>query len=350
LSTGTPTHWPADPGKVPDLSDFYITHGISKSHMDIESNYDLSSDHTPMIVTLSTTVITVPETLKLHTAKTNWQTYRNVLDTRIQLNISLKTPEEVDVGIDELTTILQEAARQATPSPRTNNITFDIKNIMLEKRNVRKKWHRSHSQLDKTLFNQLSNRLKKKLKEAQNTSFFFNYVSSLTRYDNSVWRPIKTTTKPPQENPPTRKHTPSQGPWARSNQEKADLFAEYLVDVFTSNDDTIDRAVSEYLNTDLASTPNIRMLTLKQIKTEITRLRTRKAPGIDHVSPLMLKERSRKGIVLLTYLFNAILRLQYWPKQLKVAEIILIPKPVKNPNDVSSYRPISLLSTIPKLL
>jgi len=40
--------------------------------------------------------------------------------------------------------ILQEAARQATPSPLTplkargNNITFDIKNLVLKKRNVRK--------------------------------------------------------------------------------------------------------------------------------------------------------------------------------------------------------------------
>jgi len=34
---------------------------------------------------------------------------------------------------------------------------------------------------------------------------------------------------------------------------------------------------------------------------------------------------------------------------LKIAEIILIPKPGKNPNHVSLYRPISLLSTIPKL-
>ena len=128
------------------------------------------------------------------------------------------------------------------------------------------------------------------------------------------------------------------------------MFAEYLVDLFTPNYDAIDRAVSEYLNTDLASTPNIRMLMPKQVETEISRLRTRKAPGIDHVRPLMLKELSRKGIVLLTYLFNGILRLQYWPEQLKIAEIILIQKTGKNPNDVSSYRPISLLSTISKLL
>jgi hypothetical protein len=53
---------------------------------------------------------------------------------------------------------------------------------------------------------------------------------------------------------------------------------------------------------------------------------------------------------MLTYLFNAILRLNYWPKQLKVAEIILTSKPGKNPNHISSYRPISLLFTIYKLL
>jgi hypothetical protein len=75
-----------------------------------------------------------------------------------------------------------------------------------------------------------------------------------------------------------------------------------------------------------------------------------KSPAIDQVSPTMLKELSQKGIVMLTYLFNAILGLQYWPKQLKIAEIISIQKPVKNPNHVSSYRPISLLSTIYKLL
>ena len=47
--------------------------------------------------------------------------------------------------------------------------------------------------------------------------------------------------------------------------------------------------------------------------------------------------------------FNAILRLEYCPKSLKIARIIMIPKPGKNPMDVSSYRPISLLPTISKL-
>ena len=80
--------------------------------MKIEPNYGLSSDHTPVIATISTTLITVTKT-----PKCNWQEYRNVLDDQIKLNISLKTPEEIEEGIEKLIVILQEAARQATPPP-----------------------------------------------------------------------------------------------------------------------------------------------------------------------------------------------------------------------------------------
>jgi hypothetical protein len=47
------------------------------------------------------------------------------------------------------------------------------------------------------------------------------------------------------------------------------------------------------------------------------------------------------------YIFNAILQLEYWPKSLKIAQIIIMtPKPGKNPMDVSFYGPISLLPII----
>ena len=71
---------------------------------------------------------------------------------------------------------------------------------------------------------------------------------------------------------------------------------------------------------------------------------------MDLITPTMLKELPHKGILLLTHLFNAILRLHYWPLSLKVAEIILIPKPGKDPTEVTSYRPLSLLPTLAKLL
>jgi hypothetical protein len=64
----------------------------------------------------------------------------------------------------------------------------------------------------------------------------------------------------------------------------------------------------------------------------------------------MLKELPRKGLLNLLYILNSIIRLEYWPKSLKQAQIIMITKPGKNPIDVTSYRPISLLPTISKIL
>jgi hypothetical protein len=67
---------------------------------------------------------------------------------------------------------------------------------------------------------------------------------------------------------------------------------------------------------------------------------------MDLITPKMLKELPQKGFILLAHLFNAILRHQYWPHKLKLAEIILIPKPGKDSKEVKFYRPISLLPII----
>jgi hypothetical protein len=112
--------------------------------MEIESNLDLSSDHTPVIATISTTIMLVKKIPKLHTAKTNWQVYRNICDDQINLNISLKNPKEIEERMGKLIDILQEAARQATPPPESKktkkNIPYEIKKLIMEKRQARKKW------------------------------------------------------------------------------------------------------------------------------------------------------------------------------------------------------------------
>lgn len=64
----------------------------------------------------------------------------------------------------------------------------------------------------------------------------------------------------------------------------------------------------------------------------------------------ILTELSEKSLKAIVQIYNAILRTEYFPNQWKVGQIILIPKPGKNPNDVSSYRPISLLPALSKVL
>jgi hypothetical protein len=64
----------------------------------------------------------------------------------------------------------------------------------------------------------------------------------------------------------------------------------------------------------------------------------------------MMIELPKKGLVMLPYIFNAMLIISYWPKQPKTSEIILILKPGKDPKELTSYHPISLLSTVNKIL
>jgi hypothetical protein len=55
-----------------------------------------------------------------------------------------------------------------------------------------------------------------------------------------------------------------------------------------------------------------------------------------------MQQLPRQAIVKLTHVYNAALRLKYVPGQWKAAEVIMVPKPGKPANEVSSYRPILL--------
>jgi exonuclease III len=70
LSTRTPTYWTTDGNKIPDLLDFFVTNGISSIYTDIQSSYNLTSDHSPIIAKLSTSVIVRKPTPRLHHSQT----------------------------------------------------------------------------------------------------------------------------------------------------------------------------------------------------------------------------------------------------------------------------------------
>lgn len=82
----------------------------------------------------------------------------------------------------------------------------------------------------------------------------------------------------------------------------------------------------------------------------IDELKPNKAPGYDLITGKVLKELPQKAIRYITIIYNAILWLSYFPVQWKIAQIILILKPGKEVEEVTSYRPISLLPVLAKVL
>lgn len=80
----------------------------------------------------------------------------------------------------------------------------------------------------------------------------------------------------------------------------------------------------------------------------IQKLEVKKSLGYDQITK-QLKHLPYKSITILTYIYNAMLRLSYFPQLWKLSVIILIHKPKKPKNVRSLYRRISLLSVLRKL-
>jgi hypothetical protein len=175
ISTGTLTYWSTDRNKIPHLLDFFVTNGISSSYTDIQSSYDLTSDYSPIIATLSTSVIVRKPTLGSHDSKTNWDTYGLIIQDKVNLSIKLKEHEDLELETNNILNLLQRAAKKATPNSdpqrTTNNIPYKIKRLLAEKRRARSIWQRTHTPDSKRIYNRTINKLKSKLQEMRNESF-----------------------------------------------------------------------------------------------------------------------------------------------------------------------------------
>ena len=138
LSTVTPKFSPTEENKIPDLPDFFVTNGISSTYTDIQSSYDLSSDHSPIIATLSILATVRKSTARMHNSKTNWDTYRQIIQDKVNLSIKIKEREDIEIETNNLLNLIQHAAKEATPNSDTqrptNNITYEIKKLVAEKR------------------------------------------------------------------------------------------------------------------------------------------------------------------------------------------------------------------------
>lgn len=349
-STGKPTYWPSDRNKIPDLLDFYITRKIPGNFIKIEENYDLNSDHSPVILILSENIIKRENIPTLCNKRTDWESFKIELNDRIQLNGLLKTKEQIEYETEKLVMDIQQTAWNNTPEIKRNTCgnayPREIKDLIAKKRKARKKWQTTRFPDDKTNLNRLTQQLKREIKAIKNESVekYLRELSYGQDTDYSLWKATKKIKRPIAHIPPIQQEN---GSWARSNKQKAEIFAEHLENTFQPNEV---EQIWELPNEENGKLEEIPRVTPKEVITEIkVNVNAKKSPGYDLITGEILKQLPRKAIVKLTYIINAAFRLKHVPSIWKVAEIIMITKPKKPPNKVQSYRPISLLSVLAKL-
>lgn len=357
ISTGEPTYWPTDRRKIPDVIDFCIIGGISREYFNAKSCLELSSDHSPVIITINKKIPVKGKPAILTNKNTDWENFRRLLEQSIQLSMPLSTEDEITDAVEHLNDCIQQASWSSTATKinrnESSNCSIAASELLALKRKIRKQWQHTRSPELKTKLNQTIKNLKKILTQEKEESIK-NYLQGLSASeanDYTLWKATKKINKTYISIPPIRSN---EGLWAKSNKEKAELFAKHLENVFTPNSREISAKDEDEIHQFLETTHQLE-LPIKKFKTSEVKsiinsnLNPKKSPGYDLITGKILKELPPKIIIFITQLFNAILRTSIYPMQWKVAQIVMIPKPGKSPEEITAYRPISLLPIVSKV-
>ncbi|PNF20480.1 RNA-directed DNA polymerase from mobile element jockey [Cryptotermes secundus] len=355
-SSGEPTYWPTDRNKLPDLVDFCISKGIPHNSIAAKSCLELSSDHTPVLITLSFNISLRTPHPSLCNNKTNWELFHLLFTEHLDLHVPLKTPSDIEAAINSFNNLIQWAGWSSTPeSPivhQTSNCPLIIKQKILHKRSLRRIWHATHSRTVKRQLNKATYELKQLLSNNFNESFqhYIQNLSPTASSNYSIWKAVKknkhiTTPSPPLLTP--------QGTWASTNSTKAHTFANHLASVFqphpSNNLPEEENSIINYLESPYQLDPPLPRFKQSEVKTIIKTLYPKTSPGYDLITGKILQELPPAGIKYITQLINSSILIGYFPDQWKVAQIILLLKPGKPPHVPASYRPISLLPLLSKV-
>jgi hypothetical protein len=121
-STIGPTYWPTHTNRHPDILDFFIHSTPSNLSFFIFNITDLSSNHSPVKLTIAGGINQVLKWPSLTTGPINWIQYKNYLQISTKLGIPLKTAQELDQATLAFVELIESAEKQAC-HPKNNNYT-----------------------------------------------------------------------------------------------------------------------------------------------------------------------------------------------------------------------------------
>ncbi|KAL4126953.1 hypothetical protein QTP88_011151 [Uroleucon formosanum] len=356
ISPDEPTYWPAHENRSPDILDFFITSIPTGLKYHIKNLNELSSDHSPIQLTIGAFPASSPTT-SLSSGPIDWKIFQQKLDISLSLNFPLKRSSDIDNAISILTNSIQNAiSTSSSPNPNKNQPKYPtslptyLVDLIKAKRQARSLWQRTKYPIHKTIYNHLITDLKTQLAKFRSEQFS-KHLSTLTPNNGSLWKMTKKLINHRDNIPPLERPDKS---LAISDLEKANLFCDHLSSSFSPHSDLASspdhvNLVNSFLSSPLPMSLPAKSISPAEIVSVIHKLRPNKSPGHDQITNKIAKNLPKKAILFLTHIYNAMLRLSYFPPTWKYSIIIMISKPNKPKHLTSSYRPISLLPTFAKL-
>lgn len=354
-----PTRFPGNPNHRPEILDIALLKGVALRLSSITVLHELDSDHRPVLMRLGpdpTTDLTPTKTI------VDWKRLGASLQAANSPDLDkipdhIQTSEDVTLAIDALTshlrTVIGDSSKQVPAVDDRWALPEDVRRMMNAKNAATRAYDSAPSRENKANLNYWQRTVKKRISElrAQNWT---DTLSGLEPTHQAYWklaRKLKTDTL--RTIPPLDR--PNQPP-AFDDEEKAECLAESLESQCSLSPDFADpthlrAVVSEVERRSSLAPPDppLEPVTVAEVESAIKKLPIRKAPGADGISNRMLKLFSPHLVFLLVSIFNAAMSNCSFPDAWKSADVIGIHKPGKKASEPSSYRPISLLSTLGKV-
>ncbi|MES9973890.1 MAG: reverse transcriptase family protein, partial [Candidatus Thiodiazotropha sp.] len=165
----------------------------------------------------------------------------------------------------------------------------------------------------------------------------------------SLYRSLTATSRPD-----TMKIITDDGQDYVSSRQKANAFARAYQTVstikLTKEDRNIKKLLNKNLRQDYLVTEADQLFTVQEVKSAINGLNPAKSPGPDNIHPRFLHHLGPISLTALTKMYNISWLQTQIPQEWRVADIRPIPKAGKDANKLDSYRPISLTSTVGKVM
>lgn len=342
---------------LPELLDIFLVRNTPRlSHPEVR--YDLSSDHLPVLLEMGN--IADRNASFLSVTKVNWPDF-----VRLMKNTDILVPDknsaEIDNAIVSLTNSINETVALVSNTStkkfsKYGNLGPQLKNKITRKNRLKNLAYRTGDPLIKQMVNNLTQQIKTDLMTLQ-SSRWDEKVEKLSIADNSIFKMTRALTKGKRTAFPAIRD-PDTNLIVEKQELKIEVVSRNFKKQFEENP-VINIAKNQRINRTIQifrsiepnrDTANIQLTNNDEIKNIIKSLKTHKAPGLDVIKNIALKNLPDNIISSIRNITNSILISGYFPEQWKKAKIILIPKTVKNRMEISNYRPISLLSCLGKIV
>ena len=327
-----------------------------------------SSDHLPIIATITVQPIQIPIKPRLQTAKADWTKYTDLLSEADFHYDPHPTLEQLDDFTDLFTDHILNATKESIPTITQRTIpgikpTHELQLIQIQYDATLEYTRRYGTNVDIYRWTlELRHRLADEYRRLQSKTWDeliekLDIEDSPTKFFQQIKR-LQGNNK--QSTPYLRDEQDNK---LETPQEKEAIFRRYWTKIFTNDDDEdnnfdydhideieaeVTRRIDEtipYEYGDLDRLTDDCPPISQQEMWDIVRKLKPKAPGPTGITALQLQNLPNNMTDFLLYIFNQSLSAGYFPDKLKHALMIYIPKALLSQHHVPNYRPISLLDT-----